>query len=52
MSVELDKLDERAQAIAHAEAALKILEAIEDPQAAKVTATLAKWRGVKSQSGS
>ena len=43
----LNKLGEREQAIASAEAALKILEAIEDPDAAKVRAQLAEWRGQK-----
>ncbi len=41
----LEKLGDRAQAIAHAEGALQIFEAIEDPNAAKVRARLAKWRG-------
>jgi tetratricopeptide (TPR) repeat protein len=45
ISVELDKLGDRAQAVAHAETALAILGPIEDPQAAKVRAQLAKWRG-------
>jgi hypothetical protein len=36
MSLALDKLGERTQAIAHAETALKIFEAIEDPNAGKV----------------
>ncbi|HMD86568.1 MAG TPA: hypothetical protein VKO18_17925 [Terriglobia bacterium] len=44
MSLALDKLGDRAQAIAHAEAALKIYEAIEDPNSAKVRAQLAQWR--------
>jgi tetratricopeptide (TPR) repeat protein len=41
----LDKLGKRAQAIPRAEAALKIREAIEDPNAAKVRTALAEWRG-------
>ncbi len=41
----LDKLDDRTQAIARAEAALQIYEAIEHPDAAKVRAQLAKWKG-------
>ena len=40
-----DKLGDRAQAIARAEAALRIFEAIEDPRTAKVRAQLAQWRG-------
>jgi tetratricopeptide (TPR) repeat protein len=40
------KLSDRAQAIARAEAALRIYEAIEDPNAAKVRAALAEWRKV------
>ena len=40
----LDKLGESAQAIARAEAALNIYEAIEDPNAAKVRQQLAEWR--------
>jgi len=40
----LDKLRDRAQAIVRAEAALRIFEAIEHPNAAKVRATLADWR--------
>jgi hypothetical protein len=40
----LRKLGDRAQAIAHAEAALEIFEAIESPNAAKVRAALAQWR--------
>jgi tetratricopeptide (TPR) repeat protein len=44
MSLALDKLGERAQAIARAEAALKILEQIENPNAAKVRQQLAEWR--------
>jgi hypothetical protein len=41
---ENDVLGDRAQAIARAEAALRIYEAIEDPGAADVRAELAKWR--------
>ncbi len=41
----LDKLGDRAHAIARAEAALQIFETIEDPNAAKVRAKLAAWRG-------
>ena len=40
-----DTLGNRAEAIARAGAALKIFEAIEDPNAAKVRAQLAEWRG-------
>jgi len=39
----LDTLGERAQAIAHAEAALKIFEQIEDSHAEKVRKKLAEW---------
>ena len=44
MSLALDQLGERAQAIHHAEQALVIREQIDDPNAAKVRAALAKWR--------
>jgi tetratricopeptide (TPR) repeat protein len=43
-------LRERAQAIARAVAALRIYEAIEDPNAAKVRAKLAGWRKVGASS--
>ena len=42
-----DSLGNRAEAINCAEAALKIYEAIEDPNAAMVRAGLAKWRTAK-----
>lgn len=42
---QLDQLDDRAQAIARAEAALKIFETIEHPYAAKARAQLEKWKG-------
>jgi tetratricopeptide (TPR) repeat protein len=41
----LEKLNDCAQAIARAEAALQIFESIEDPNAAKVRAQLEKWKG-------
>jgi tetratricopeptide (TPR) repeat protein len=44
IGVELYKLGDLAGAVTHAEAALAILGAIEDPQAVKVRAQLAKWR--------
>ena len=44
MSLALDQLGERAQAIQHAEQALTIYEQIEDPNAAEVRAQLAAWR--------
>jgi hypothetical protein len=44
MSLALDRLGERAQAIQDAEPALTILEQIEDPNAAKVREQLAEWR--------
>jgi len=44
MSLSLDKLGERAQAITCAEQALMIYEQIEDPHAARMRAQLAKWR--------
>ena len=47
MSLALDQLGDRARAIAHAEAALKIYEQIEDPRADKVRKQLAEWRGEK-----
>ncbi|HEX7332224.1 MAG TPA: hypothetical protein VF290_12045 [Pyrinomonadaceae bacterium] len=45
MSLGLDQLGERAQAIQHAEQALIIQEQIEDPNAAQVREQLADWRG-------
>ena len=44
LALALDKLGERAQAIARAEAALKIYEQIEDPNTARVRQQLAEWR--------
>jgi hypothetical protein len=44
MSLALDQLGERAQAIQHAEQALIIREQIEDPKAAKVRTQLTAWR--------
>lgn len=44
VSLALDQLGERAQAIQHAEQALNIFERIEDPSAARVRAQLAEWR--------
>jgi tetratricopeptide (TPR) repeat protein len=44
LALALDKLDDRTQAINRASAALQIFEAIEEPNAAKVSATLGKWR--------
>lgn len=41
----LEKLGDRTHAIAHAEAALKVFEAIKDPRAAKVCALLEEWKG-------
>jgi hypothetical protein len=40
-----DKLGNREQALARAEAALRIFETIEDPNVAMVRAKLAEWRG-------
>jgi hypothetical protein len=40
----LEKLADRSPAIARAQAALRIYEAIEDPNAAQVRARLAEWR--------
>jgi hypothetical protein len=45
-----DKLVERAQTIARAAAALRVFDAIEDPNAAMVRAQLAEWR--KAEAGS
>jgi hypothetical protein len=45
MSLAVDKLGDRAQAITHAEAALRIFETIEDRNASKVPAALAQWGG-------
>ena len=44
MSLALDQLGERGQAIQHAEQALIIREQIEDPKAAQVRTKLAVWR--------
>jgi tetratricopeptide (TPR) repeat protein len=41
----LDALDDRSKAIAYAEAALEISERIESPNAIKMRAQLAEWRG-------
>jgi tetratricopeptide (TPR) repeat protein len=41
----LDQLGDRAQAIAHAVAALEILEQIELPYVERVRAQIAEWRG-------
>lgn len=48
----LDTLGNRAPAIDRAEAALKIFESIQDPNASKVRAQLAEWRGGGSPAGS
>lgn len=40
----LDQLEDRAQATAHAEAALAIYEQIESPHAEMVRGTLAEWK--------
>ena len=47
----LDQLGDRPAAIARAEAALKIYEAIESPNASRVRDQLAKWRGEDKASG-
>ncbi len=44
MADELYRLGDRAKAVAGAEAALAILEQIEDPNVAKVREELARWR--------
>lgn len=44
LSLALDRMGDRAEAIPNAEAAFKILEEIEDPNAAKVRQQLAEWR--------
>ena len=44
-----DKLSDRTQAIARAEAALQILEAIEHPGRAQVRALLEKWKGERGK---
>jgi hypothetical protein len=46
----LDKLGNRPEATARAEAALRIYEATEDPEAADVRTQLAEWR--KAETGS
>jgi hypothetical protein len=43
-SLALDQLDERTQAIHHAEQALTIFEQIEEPNAVKVRTQLTAWR--------
>jgi tetratricopeptide (TPR) repeat protein len=45
----LDELNDRTQAIARAEAALQIFDAIEHPDAAKVRAQLEEWKGGKEK---
>jgi len=45
MSLVMDKLGERQEAIEHAEAAIKILEQIESPDAATVRKLLDEWKG-------
>jgi tetratricopeptide (TPR) repeat protein len=47
----LDQLGDRPAAIAHAEAALKIYEAIESPHASIARDLLAEWRGEDKASG-
>ena len=44
MALALDELGEREQAIAHAEAALKIFKAIEEPHTEMVRKQLAEWK--------
>jgi tetratricopeptide (TPR) repeat protein len=44
MSLALNELGQRAQAIEHAEQSLEIYEQIEDPFAPQVRAQLAAWR--------
>jgi tetratricopeptide (TPR) repeat protein len=44
MSLAFEQLGELGQAIVHAEAALKICEQIEDPNAAKVRRLLESWK--------
>lgn len=45
----LRKSADYAQAIARAEAALRIYEAIEEPRAAQVSALLAEWRATQKR---
>ena len=45
MALALDEVNDRALAVANAQAALEILEQIEDPSAPKVREALARWRG-------
>jgi tetratricopeptide (TPR) repeat protein len=49
MSLSRYQLDERKQALANAEAALKILEEAESPFAEKVRRRLAEWRAAPRQ---
>ena len=44
-SLALYELGDRAKAIAHVEAALKIFEQIESPHAERARDALARWRG-------
>ena len=44
LSLALDRLGDRPQAVANAEAALRIFEQIEDPNASKVRQQLTEWR--------
>jgi tetratricopeptide (TPR) repeat protein len=48
MALAYEALNERTEAINRVEQALAIREAIEDPEAAKVRAALAEWRGESS----
>jgi tetratricopeptide (TPR) repeat protein len=50
-ALDLDQLSDRPVAIARAEAALKIYEAIESPYASLARDQLAKWRGEDKTSG-
>jgi hypothetical protein len=50
IALALDKLGEREQTIAHAEAALKIIEQIEDPHAGMVRRQLAEWKNTGQSS--
>ena len=45
MSLALDKLGQRPEAIDHAKAALEIFEQIESPDAEKARQKLAEWQG-------
>jgi hypothetical protein len=49
MSLNLDQLGERVEPVAHAKAALRILEKIDSPIAEELRKELAEWRAARQQ---